>query len=597
MFFCFLISPPVVFSSTPSVSRSRKTRLRGGRVDATVAGLAIALLLSVLPGFAQETSDEPPAPDRKFTLSGTVVNSLTGEPIRRAMVEIFVGGEKGALTDAAGHFEFSGLPGGTTAVRAHKPGFFSEQDRGRGEFIEPPLVSVGPEAQPVVVKLLPEGVIAGRILSEGEPVENIPVSLMTVRMREGRRQVEQRGNASSDEDGEFRIANLLPGTYYLVFGPSWRGNAPLGSKEVRESGYREIFYQSGESVESATPLVVGAGQRIVADVSVKLEPWYHIRGVVRNAEGFRAVNVFLLEAGERPRGRSTRFNPATGEFELRAPAGQYMLHATGYAENAVAGVAYQPLTVKGDAEGLSLVLNPPVTIPVTLQLESSGARKRENDVVFGRNGQGATIFLRNETSNSVAYAVRDDVKKPESLTLHNVEPGTYWADIRANGTWYVKSAQCGDVDLLREKLTVGSSAPCPAIEVALRNDGATLKVSATVEEGVAATVLLMPERAPHEARAFRLVGGGYSEGIALAGGYNVFSDSTLPASGAASGSRSEEFTNLAPGDYRVLLLDDTAELEYTNPDAMTEYMSKGSHVTLEAGQAASVNLELVRVKK
>ena len=47
-----------------------------------------------------------------FTLSGTVVNSVTGEPIARAMVRTNGPVQRTGFSDGEGHFQFDGLPAG-----------------------------------------------------------------------------------------------------------------------------------------------------------------------------------------------------------------------------------------------------------------------------------------------------------------------------------------------------------------------------------------------------------------------------------------------------------------------------------------------------
>jgi Carboxypeptidase regulatory-like domain len=138
----------------------------------------IALLLSPLLGAGQVLSQIQQSStqlETKYSLNGTVVNSVTGEPIRRALVQIYMGPEQASLTDDSGHFEFKGLPPGQTSVTVQKPGFFSEDEAAR-KGSGPALVTVGPETDAIVLKLIPEAVIQGKIQSEdGEPIEAAPV--------------------------------------------------------------------------------------------------------------------------------------------------------------------------------------------------------------------------------------------------------------------------------------------------------------------------------------------------------------------------------------------------------------------------------------
>ena len=56
-------------------------------------------------------------------ITGTVINSVTGEPINRAVVQL-AGLNRATMTDASGHFEFHNLQGDSVLVIVYKPGFF-----------------------------------------------------------------------------------------------------------------------------------------------------------------------------------------------------------------------------------------------------------------------------------------------------------------------------------------------------------------------------------------------------------------------------------------------------------------------------------------
>jgi hypothetical protein len=105
----------------------------------------------------------------KYTLKGTVINSVTSEPVRGVLVQIYFNGQSSMLTGPDGKFQFPGLPPGQSTIMARKPGFFSEDDfepNVRGQH----LASTGPNSPLVVLKLVPEGVIYGHISEEdGEP--------------------------------------------------------------------------------------------------------------------------------------------------------------------------------------------------------------------------------------------------------------------------------------------------------------------------------------------------------------------------------------------------------------------------------------------
>src|SRR5580698_1379235 len=106
------------------------------------------------------------AADPEFCVAGTVLNDLTGEPLRRAAVAI---PESAALTDAAGTFRFCRLPAGAYYANAEKPGFAAAGIR----------VVVGPSREDIVLRLQPLSVIGGKVTdTAGEPLPNALIQVL-----------------------------------------------------------------------------------------------------------------------------------------------------------------------------------------------------------------------------------------------------------------------------------------------------------------------------------------------------------------------------------------------------------------------------------
>ena len=548
--------------------------------------LALLLLLSATALGQGQVSpvDDSNNPNKKtYGLTGTVVNAVTGEPVGRALVQVYAGGERSMLTGPDGHFEFTGLPAAQTAVNAQKPGFFSEdQIKLKGGWTPPSTIMIGPDTPAVTVRMVPESVIFGRVVANGEPVEGVAVKVMEAQIQDGRKDWAQPGAASTDDEGEFRIPNLMAGEYYLEIGPKY---LPGGTATFKghDSGYERVFYPSAPGLDGATPLVVGAGQRSEVEVSLKLEPWYRVSGMVRaGAEGANNTNVELFD-GEGEAIEGLRLNPQTAEFEAHVASGTYMLHAQQFGPTGLAGSASVPVTVNADVVGMQVALGPAMTLPVRVKKEESGnvSAPHTGPVAYSGNGDRKnepppiSMWLRwaAKTPGGLPNGGMlpnigvDESGKPESFAVRNLMPGTYWMEMVRNPPWYVESAQCGNLDLLRETLTVGATAPCAAIDVVMRDDGATLKTSAQWDGDPAqAWVVTIPERAPGEATIMQM-----SRGDEV------------------------EMSDMAPGDYSLVLVDRVQGLEFKNPDAMSAYMGKAARVTLSANQKTSVTLELVRV--
>src|SRR5215467_1047141 len=58
-----------------------------------------------------------------YTLAGTVVNSVTGKPIPRVLVQLEPS-SRAMLTGPDGSFSFDNVPAGRAEIRLTKPGYF-----------------------------------------------------------------------------------------------------------------------------------------------------------------------------------------------------------------------------------------------------------------------------------------------------------------------------------------------------------------------------------------------------------------------------------------------------------------------------------------
>jgi hypothetical protein len=529
------------------------------------------------------TANTNPAEAGKFTLSGTVVNSVTGEPIRRALVQMNGRVEASVLTDFEGSFKFEGLAAGTTYLTARKPGFFAEQELNNDA--GPPLsVEVGPNAGTVSLKLVPEGTISGKVVdAEGQPVEDLPVVVYVQRIMDGTKHRVQQNRTTTDADGHFKIATLQPGTYFLAAGPG--SGFPRRRRRIvptsRDEGFPQVFYPASPELISASPINVSPGQDSEADFSIRTEQMYRVAGTVAGFTPGMSMGLQVqTNAGEYLPMRHFLDN-RTGDFRAQLLAGSYRLHMTAQSEGQVLA-ANVPLMVNSDIADLAIVLSPTVNIPVVIRSDGgngTSAMVSESTNAGSTASLRAMRFLQHAQQASVRLSSGDtfaggrdfwaspgdDAKEP-ALAVRNVEPGTYSVEINTNGSYYVQAASCGDTDLLREDLRIAPGAHPPPIQVTLRSDPGT--ISGKVQSGgqpSKAGVLLIPDR----------------------GGANK-------AQSTSTGQDGEfQFGLLAPGDYRVLAFDHIDKLEYRNPDVLEAYLSRASRVTVQASDTAKTTVEMI----
>jgi len=504
-----------------------------------------------------------------FTLEGSVVNSVTGEPIRNALVQTYFTHQISTLTGVDGKFKFEGLPYGQSVIVVRKPGFFSEDDLGYNAGRRH-AVWTGPNNAPTVLKLVPEGVIYGRVSGDdGEGIEGLAVQLMARRLRDGRKVTEPQGSLTTDEDGAFRIAELPPGTYFLHVGPSRNPvSFAANSSKASTMGYPAIFYASAREIADAAPIQITPGKRVEINVTMPVEPFHRVSGTVAGYAAGQSVFFQFLDSSGSQMAVSPRFDAARGTFEVRwMPAGSYTLVASSRDGQGRTLTATVPMNVSTEVAGLHLVLSPTMTIPVRVSIASSRA---DSEGFSGQEaGQLASVVLERRDSGSLKMQIASQPVSEGGKTfmeMRDVPPGKYSLEIHPNGPLYVHSATSGSVNLLESDLIVPAGG-VPPIEIVLRDDVASIRGRISLD-------------------------GQPARGVVIAIGKRAAED---PRVQSANEDGVFEFDQLAPGEYTVLAVDRPDELEYANPEVLKKYRVSAKEITLSGLQTAKIDLELVQM--
>lgn len=520
------------------------------------------------PAQVSDPSANSKPADNTLSVSGTVVNSLTGEPVRGAVVSIVAGqingringqvaGQTGSstLSDNSGHFQFDGLPEGRAFISAMKPGF-GNPFRGQLERIS---LQITRTVTPVLLKMDPSGSIFGRLTgSDEQPLEGFFLHVIAKQRVGGKQQwVPFPSQATTDDDGNFRIAGLPADTYYLLVGQSQEITlSRRGVPNPREQSYTEVFYPGVANFNSATPIEVTGGLEVEANFSIGAEPLYEVSGIVSTQENLNSPIVFSRKAGD---GYDFVQNAMAqdGRFQINLPAGSFCVTgSTATGIQLASGVV-----VSSDNPNLNIALSPTPWIRVELQRESSsGSTQRNTPEQPGSIGMNLQL-IRTAGLSGASYWWAPG----QSDGFQGVAPGVYM--VQANGpigTWYIKSLRSGGIDLLSEDLTVVEGAQPTPIEVTLRDDAASVRGSvAPADDMVPVTVLLVQPRA-----ARNLI----KMGSAFQGKF--------------------EIDGVAPGDYLLLAFDGMDHVDYENPEVLNQYLSKAQHISLQPHGITNVNLSL-----
>jgi len=530
---------------------------------------ALASCLVAVSGSAQETGAQlATTPDESahsktdgnsYSLSGSVINSLTGEPVRHAAVQISGQSAGVALTDAGGRFVLEGLAEGNVFLTAIKPGFYD------GEASRTTAARVGKDAPAVALKLTPWGAISGRVTTKDEQaLEGFQIRILAKQNLGGRLVwVDQPNQARTNEDGEFRVAGLQAGTYYV--GVDQSAGTTLSQKGVpnaREQTFAKVFYPGVSDLSSATPIEIAPGQEAEANFRLSAEPLYQVSGSLAGASNVVAGLMFARKAGD-DADFTQNADLQDGKFQLKLPAGAFSVigRTTDGTELTTPGAA---VLIRSDEADLKVPMHAAVTIPVDIATEQ-GAAGSERRVPVQTALPGLFLQL---VPLSRSQQMPNFWRGQEG-GIPNVVPGTYRLQVGAMGDWWVKSAQSGGVDLLVDDLTVVEGEQPEPIEVTLR-DGAGM-VSGTVtpagDPGRVIVLLVQPHGPIDLIREARQMQGNFA------------------------------FPGVPPGDYAILALDEGDRLEYANPEVFNPYLPDAEHVSLRPHETVTVNLALTSVKR
>lgn len=541
------------------------SRLSVLSVTSKLLGVSLYICWAVLSGLSSAQIANPPSGTDagSFTVSGTVVNSVTGAPVGRALVRVFAVVPRTAFTDSEGHFQIEGVQE-VAGLAVQKPGYFSPQEldnSGRSR------LTIGPQTGPMVLKLTPQSAISGRVTdAAGEPIERMPVNLTERTVREGRRRWDSRGFAQTDEDGKFRFSNLMPGTYYLAVGPAREEERLLARDEKPKTGYPNVYYPGVSDFTAASPIQVVAGQNAEANLAISAVPVYRVSGTVIGYPVEQGVGVQILDQLGQALPLAGRFSADTGTFDFEnIPPGSYVLKASSQAGDKPLR-AETRLNVSTNLDNVHLALGPAILIPVQVRLEARDSSNLTSPAWSQQRPPVSVRLIPLEMLTAEASSTSPQQRPGhEAMVLPDVEPGKYAANVMTWGPWYVQSAGYGPTNLLSDDLTVAPAQNYP-IEIVLRDDAATLTGDVKSSDGTEApaTVLVVPQSSR---RSVKLGQAFPPNGFTMRG--------------------------LAPGEYLVFAFDRADKIEYANADVLQPYASQATHVTLAPNQETRVTLNLI----
>src|SRR5215469_695964 len=528
------------------------------------------------------------------TIRGKVLNTVTQEPIARALV-FSQDNRFATLTDDRGHFEFvfaggEGESAGGVTVQnvvlfARKTGFL-RNDYGQQTF------QAGGTQPELTIALEPEALVVGQVFLPGsDAFDRIQVELFRRQVREGREHWDSAGTVMSRSDGEFRFAELSAGSYKLVTHELLDRDPLTFNPSGQLYGYPPVYYPSTAGFATASIIRLSAGSTFRANVSLERRAYYPVRMTVANAPPGMSIGISVSPLASQGPGYSLGYNVAEQLIQGALPEGTYLVRGTTYGRDAMTGVS--TLTVKGSSVGGPVMtMLPNVSIPVTVQEEFQnpessaqgsmpvGSMRSSSGNERRRNYLNVSLMPLEEFGSTPGASLRPP-KGPDDdspLVIEDVQPGRY--RVLVNTTiGFASSITSGGTNLLRQPLVVGDGGAAAPIEITMRDDGA--EVEGTIEKTPASGGDKTGFKPP-----------GASQG-------NVYFLPTDDSGGQfrvawLSVDGTFQLHQLPPGVYRVFAFDrQQPDLEYASEEAMAKYEPKSQVIRVVAGQKVRLQLPLI----
>lgn len=510
-------------------------------------------------------------------IEGKVLNAITGEPLRKAVVILTRSDARDARPRAVtsspeGAFAFKDVEPGRYSLRAQRVGFLMAHGLGGRAQTGSQLaltVSPGQQITGVELKLTPQGVITGRVLDpDGDPVQNAQVVVSPVGSASPPQSVE---TAMTNDLGEYRIANLPAGRYYVMASGHGWGLMENGDGSPMENDLVATYYPSSIDIAGAAPVDVSPGQEVAGvQIALQASPVFRVRGklsALPPGVGPQAVRVMIFPTERRARGFG--FNPSNsapvrsdGSFVLpRVVPGSYVISAMrvdgrprtlGKAQVTVAG---------GNVDGVLVPVGDPVTLTGIVktatgaQIDLSGTRialQPGDRLFFG----GADARVESDGSFRIEGVPRDRYH----VVLFPIPENTY-----------LKSVKMGSQETIDTGLDLSAAANAAAIEIVLgMNPGA---VEGVVKEG----------DKPAAGRSVTIAPDPPKPGI-----LSQYRAVTTDQNGAF------RIAGLAPGNYRLYAWEEVAFETYTDPDVLKRFEDKSAKVSIREGAVERAELVLIK---
>jgi hypothetical protein len=545
---------------------------------------SLALAFVLLTGLLASAQNSAPA-EKPSSVAGTVVKEPGGQPLKKVIVQFIAedqkqGGNYTASTDADGHFQIDNIVPGRYRLFLERIGYVEINGRGLKSELNVFTVQAGQSLDDLQLRMLPTAIITGRITDEdGDPMSNVRVIVQ--KKRPGKSSRETTGGEATNDLGEYRLAGLFPGQYWVVAmpPPDFRDyeqphpKSPLEnpqSETQTDTRYRTTYYPGTYDAMQASAITLRAGDEMPVNFTLEPSRTYRVHGIVTGVTpGQKPIVELIPKAGDAM--HANEVGP-DGQFELRGVGtGSYVIRASAGTDSQTLTTQQDLSVVAADVEGVKLTPMASFKISGHLYVEGKAAGDLTQYSVNLRAGESPddnSLFPSQEF-----FGANAPVDRFGNFEWKTVNPGNYVVQVYGGDGHglFMKSIRLGGKDI-----ETGFTASGPAsldVMISFKGgviEGTVVEKEKDVDEDYAvpnATVVAVPEE------KFRKLPGHF---------------------GIGSSDQHGRFTirGLAPGNYTLYSWPDIEDGVYHDADFLKSQAANGKAVKIEEGFSQTVQLKL-----
>jgi len=550
------------------------------------AGVPVPLGEPQEPGADSEAGAPAGKQQGVGSVSGKVVQGGVGAGIRKAVVTLegenpLERQEYVTATDALGNFRLEGVAAGNYGVTIRRTGFVPSNGKVEQGRI---TVTAGQEMADLLYKMVPTGVIAGKITeADGDPLAGINVWVRRVGKNgaptDAQGPTEEDGGQETTNDlGEYRISNLRAGQYLVQAQAHGMSPAPDPADRGRQkelATYALTYFPGTVEARQAIPVQVTEAGTTAANFVMMSTRSYSVSGAVQLAGNAKNVQMYLVSTSGQT---ETQALSEDGRFEFRdILPGTYVAQivetsasADGSAPATRSQMIGSPIVVS-DADVSGLQLRPEASGSVKGKIRTEGGETldwAEFNVSLIRVTDGEELP---QMADLGALGGTTGFQPDGTFEMKDVAGGAYWVFLGgrsgAVGDYYLKSVLQDGREVVDSGFQVNGEV---VLEVVVSAKGGSIEGTVVDDKGqgvAGATVVTLPS-------------------TGKTGRLDLYESDQADSNGHFL------LRGLKPGTYVLVGLGGLQEDQRT-ADFFQKYGDKGQRVDVDEGEKKSVVVTVV----